>query len=233
MSASVGRSSARGTPSGALEELVDHFDAVTLGRAHERHRRSELLGEGGRVEGAAPRLELVGHVQDDERREAEGEDRSREDEVALEVRRVEDQEDRVRLLLAGHRPGQDVAGHALVLRARREAVDARQVDEDDLPVAVEARAAAPLLDRHAGIVRDLLAEAREAVEERRLAGVRRPDEADEPGGAPERQRRHRAAVAVVQGAHRLSPVARATDAASRCMCLAVSPRRANSVPSTR
>ena len=128
----MGRSSGAGHAHRAAQEVAHRLDALALGRAHERDGGAELLGERRGVHGAAARLELVGHVQDDERREAQGEDGRREHEVPLEVRRVENEEDRVGPRLPCHLAREDVARHALVLGARRQAVDAGQVDEDDL-----------------------------------------------------------------------------------------------------
>ena len=142
--------------------------------------RAEALGEGFGLHVAAALLQLVGHVQDDEGRQAQGEDRRGQDEVPAEVRDVEDEEDRVGLRDARHPPHQDVVRDLLVLRARREAVDAREVDDVELGRVLDLQLAEVLLDRDAGEVRDLLAQARETVEERRLAGVGRADDRHDP-----------------------------------------------------
>ena len=139
--------------------------------------------------------------------QAEGEDRRGEDEVAAEVRDVEDEEDRVGLRDARHPAHQDVVGDLLVLGARREAVDAGEVDDVELGRVLDLQLAEVLLDGDAGEVRDLLAEPGEAVEEGGLAGVGRADDRHDarpgrargrarrrprgPGGRPGRSRRAR------------------------------------------
>ena len=57
-----------------------------------------------------------------------------------------------------------------------QAVDPRQIDQHDLLASGKARLAGTLLNRHTGIVRHLLAQARETVEQRGLAGIGRADD---------------------------------------------------------
>jgi hypothetical protein len=64
---------------------------------------------------------------------------------------------------------------------RRETVDAREINELDLEPTSELRSPDPPFDRHAGVVGCLLAQAGEAIEESRFAGVRRPHESHESG----------------------------------------------------
>ena len=153
------------------QELQDRVVPLAGRRADERDGRAEPLGESFGLYVAAALLQLVGHVQDDEGRQTQGEDRRRQDEVAAEVRDVEDEEDRVGLRNTRHPPHQDVVRHLLVLRARREAVDAREVDDVELGCVFDLQLAEVLLDRDAGKVGDLLAQTGQAVEEGRLAGV--------------------------------------------------------------
>ena len=186
----TGRSRDAGTPTAPLEKLAHHLEPLAPRRAHERDRRPELRRERLRVDVAAAARQLVGHVQDDEGRKPERENGSREDEMPLQVRRVEDQEHGVGLRHALHLALEDVVRHPLVLRARRQAVDARQVDRGRPRGRPRAAPAAPLLHGDAGKVRDLLPQPGEPVEERRLARVRRAHEGDEarrPRGRRERR----------------------------------------------
>ena len=82
--------------------------------------------------------------------------------MALQVGRIEDVHDEVRLLVQ-----QEVAGDYLVDGIRSQAVDARQVDEAVLPPVTPPRSF-PLLHSDAGIVADLVVSPRERVEKRGL-----------------------------------------------------------------
>ena len=67
----------------------------------------------------------------------------------------------------------------LVERARGEAVHAGEVDQVELTTAPQADTTDVLLDRDARVVRDLLTQAGQLIEEGRLPRVRRADERDE------------------------------------------------------
>ena len=127
---------------------------------------------------AAARLHLVGHVEQHERGQADGEDGRGEHQLAVHVGGVEDQQDAVGLGHAGHLAGEDVDGDAGVLGVGGERVDAGQVDEGEVVAADGLHAAGVVLDGDAGVVGDLLAQAGEAVEEGGFAGVWRADEGD-------------------------------------------------------
>jgi hypothetical protein len=58
-------------------------------------------------------------------------------------------------------------------------VHTREIDQIHRPLPVQHHAPDVLLDGDAGIVGDLLTEARQLVEEGGLAGVGRPDQRDE------------------------------------------------------
>lgn len=73
---------------------------------------------------------------------------------------------------------QNVHGDAGVFRVGIEAVDAGEIDEDEVAASDAAEFAEVLLDGDAGVVGDLLAQTGEAVEERGFAGVGRADESD-------------------------------------------------------
>ena len=77
--------------------------------------------------------------------------------------------------LAQHRVARDL----LVRRAGAQRIGARQVDDLDRPAGGRREAPDLLLDRHAGIVGDLLAAAGEGVEQRRLAAVGIADQRDD------------------------------------------------------
>ena len=172
-----------GAGGSAFHELEDFFDALPLSGADQGHRRSEFTGELGRIHVAAAVLEIVGHVEDDQRRQLQAEDRRGQHKVSAKVGAIQNQQQCVGLGDAGHGSGQDIVGHLLVFRARTQAVNAGQVDQDHFAVMrsfgfVHLGLADALFDGDTGEVRYLLAQAGEAIEERRLAGVGRADDGD-------------------------------------------------------
>ncbi len=161
------------------EEAVDrvHADAGPCHRGHGF--QTQLLPEHADLEPAVPLLELVPHVEGQHRGQTEVERGLDEHEVRLETCGVDDQEDGVRGPDPFGLAVQHVPGHLLVERPCAEAVDPGQVDDLDLAPVGKLAGADPPLDGDARVVRDLLAEAGQAVEERRLPGVRRSDQGDE------------------------------------------------------
>ena len=128
---------------------------------------------------------LVGHVERDDHALAHVDELQREEQVALEVDRIDDVDHDV----AGQ---DDVARDRLLVVERRDAVDARGVDDVDV-----AEAPAHQLDRRAREVGDVDVGARERVEHDRLADVglpasttvSTPSRASVPAGGSGRARR--------------------------------------------
>ncbi len=87
----------RGALRGSGQELKNFVDALPFSGADQRDRRAELHGELGGIDFAAAAAEIVGHVEDDQRRQAETEDRRGEDQMAAEIGGIEDQQDGVGL----------------------------------------------------------------------------------------------------------------------------------------
>ena len=161
----------------AFHELENFLDALALGSADERHRRTKLARQLGRINVAAAAFQIVGHIEDHQRRQLEAEDRRREHQMAAEVGAIQDQQQRIGLGDAGHGAGQDVARHLFIFRPRVQAVDAGQIDQHYVAVLMwHFGFTDALFYRDAGKVRHLLAQPSEAIEERRFAGVRRADD---------------------------------------------------------
>src|SRR4051812_957350 len=95
--------------------------------------------------------------------------------MALQVRGVKDQQNRVGCSDSGHPSSEDVTGDLLVFGSGAEAVDARQVNQIDFTRTAEARAADVLFDGYTREVCYFLPESGEAVEEGGLAAVGRAD----------------------------------------------------------
>ena len=99
---------------GALQ-LPCELGQAAAGARHDRHdRAAELAPEALRVDVDRRPLGEVDHVQGDDGRQPQLQHLAREVEIALEVGRVEQQQDHVGPRLAGHLPQEGVARHALV-----------------------------------------------------------------------------------------------------------------------
>jgi hypothetical protein len=124
---------------------------------------------------AALLAQLVGHVQQHQRRNTQRDHACRQHQVGVQIRRVENHDDRIRTRRSRHLPGQNIDGHLFVFGLRRQAVDAGEIDQRDLfPVGV-AQVAGVMFDGNAGKVADFLAQLGEAVKQRGLAGIGRTD----------------------------------------------------------
>ena len=135
-----------------------------------------ITGTPSSVRSAGVELEPVAlgeidHVQRDDRRQAELDQLERKSEVVVEVRCVEDDDQRVGLALALLPAQQDVARDRFVGARRIEAVGAGEVDHFDRPAVGQRQAAGIPLDRDARIIADLLTRAGQRVEQRALAGI--------------------------------------------------------------
>jgi hypothetical protein len=95
--------------------------------------------------------------------------------MAMQIRGIKNDDDGVGAAELGIGAGEDIGGNAFVVGTGVEAVDAGEIDDKDIAALLRAGAADVVFDGNAGEVGDLLAEAGEPVEERCLAGVRRPD----------------------------------------------------------
>ena len=201
---------------------------------------TQLLGEREGVDLAAAGVELVRHVEQHQRGQADGEDGRSEHELAVDVRGVEDEKHQVRARHAGHATSEDFDGDARVFRVSGERVDAGEIDEREVAAADGLHAAGVMLHGDAGIVGDLLAHAGEAVEEGGFAGVRRTDERDcaDAWTCASGQGRLLCDLGRIENgargvavAHRRTPAA--AEVRRRKMWHAVSLRRPTSTPSMR
>ena len=127
---------------------------------------------------AALLAQLVGHIEQHQRRHAQRNHARRQHQVGVQIRRVQHQNDRVRARRARHLAGQHIDGYSFVLGLRCKAVDAGQVDEGDFFAVGVADVSGVVLDRDAGKIADLLAQLGEPIEKSCLAGVRRTDDGD-------------------------------------------------------
>ena len=149
-----------------LDELLGGFHpAFILERRDSDDLAAERLRDLLEVDLVAVLLHDVHHVDGHHHREPQFRELRGEVEVALDVRSVDDVENRVRTLL-----DEEPARHLLLDGVGRERVDAGEVLYDDILVTGEYSVL--LLDRDARPVADVLLRPRKRVEERRLAAVR-------------------------------------------------------------
>src|ERR1035437_2385358 len=92
---------------------------------------------------------------------------------------IQHQQNRVWARQAVHLTGQHLDGNAFIVGIRRQAVHTRQIDDPDLVSAARQYAHA-LLDRHAWVIADLLTQAGETIEERRLPRIGWADQGHRP-----------------------------------------------------
>ena len=119
----------------------------------------QSLADAREVDRVAVFLDDVHHVHRHHHRQSEFGQLRREVEVALDVRAVDDVQDRVGVLL-----DEELARDLLLEGVRRERIDARQVLDDD--VLMSFQDAFLLLDGDARPVADVLVRSRERIEER-------------------------------------------------------------------
>ena len=138
--------------------------AVCRRRADRDNRNAERLRHLLDVDAAAVSGQLVHHVECQHHRNAQRQQLQRQIEIALQIRRVDDVDDAVRLL-----PQNIIARHDLFCRIWTQGVNAGQVYHG--AVFLPAHLPALLLDRYAGKIAHMLIGARELVEKRRLSAV--------------------------------------------------------------
>ena len=93
-------------------------NAFALPRADERHRRSQLRGKRGEIELALALAQVVGKIQDDQRRNAERQDGRGQHQVPAQVGGVEHQQDGIRFGRIGAIAGEHIVRHLFIFRSR-------------------------------------------------------------------------------------------------------------------
>ena len=143
-------------PTRALLAAADRLD--------DRH--AERLLELLRIDPDAAALRVVLHIEIDEQRNPLLEELHGEEEIALDVRAVDDVDDEIKLVVQ-----EEIHDDFLLRTARVDAVRPRQIDDRDRAILV-ARIADLLVDRDARPVADLLPRARQFVKDCRFTGIR-------------------------------------------------------------
>ena len=139
-------------------------DTLVLGRADRNDRHAQDLLHKVDIDRAAVAGQLIHHVQRDNDRPVRLKKLHRQIQVALDIRRVNDIDDRVRLVVQNKIPR-----HDLLFGIRRHRIDARQVRYDRIRVS-DYRAVLTV-DCYAREIAHMLVRARKPVEKRRLSAV--------------------------------------------------------------
>ena len=148
-----------------VDHAVDKLGhALALHGADGHDRYADETAELLHIDRAAVCVDLVHHVERDDRRHTQFEKLERKVEVALDIRRVDYIDDAVGLLV-----DDEVARNYLLLRIRAQGVYARQVDHR--AVLHSLYLAGLLFDCDAGEIADVLVRAGQGIEERGLAAV--------------------------------------------------------------
>ena len=151
--------------SGLLCRLDELLGTLALDGCGLNDRNAKLLGELLDVDHVAALLDDIHHVQRDNDRDAHFKQLGGQVQVTLDVGRINEVHDGVRLLVY-----EIVACYDLLERVRRQRVNTRQVSDRNFLVALEL--AFLLLDRNARPVADILRRTGQIVEHGRLAAVR-------------------------------------------------------------
>ena len=148
-----------------VQRVLDQLaGALVLRRRDGDDRDSQQALEEVDVDGPAVRGDLVHHVQRQHHGPVELHELHREIEVALDIRGVDDVDDRI-----GASREDEVAAHHLLARVGRQRVDAGKVGDGRLGMAADHAVLA--VHRDAGKVAHMLVRARELVEQGGLAAV--------------------------------------------------------------
>ena len=114
---------------------------------------------------AAAAAQIVGHIEDHQRGQAQRQDRRGQHQMAAQVGGIEHQQHGFGLGAVVAQAVQHVVGDLLVLRARRQAVDAGQIDDLQGAAVGKLHQARVLLDGDAGEIGHFLTQPGEAVEQ--------------------------------------------------------------------
>src|SRR5579875_380420 len=187
-----GRIDAANAPAGARRGdahfAIDRLDQSPLpAGAHGdglHYRHADRGREAAGIDSIAALARDIAHVERDDHRAAEALEIEDEPEIEPQVRGIYDAHEQIRRRLRGMPAQHHVTGDRLIQRRRFETVGAREIEHAVHAARVRPDEAALFaLDGNAGIIRDFLAAAGEAVEQRGLPAVRHADEGERRSGS--------------------------------------------------
>ena len=144
-----------------LDQLVD---ALILRRGDRHDRHAEQLLHHVDIYAAAVCGQLIHHIERNDRRDVHFEELHCQIEIALDIRDIDDVDDRMRLFLQNKITRDD-----LLAAVRRHRIDAGQVGDERVGMPLDRAVLA--VNGDAGKIADMLLGAGQAVEERGLAAV--------------------------------------------------------------
>lgn len=155
--------------------VIDMGDKVSRAIAFDGHCLHHRHAQGGfqlgAVDADAAPLGRIHHVQRQHHRQAQALQLQNEAQVQAQVGGVDHADQHVRARLATERAKADIACDGFVGAGGDQAVGAGQIKDLHMPARRRSKAPFLALDRHPRIVGDLLAAARQQVEQRGLAAV--------------------------------------------------------------
>ena len=120
--------------------------------------------------------QLVGHVQQHQRWQAQRDDAARQYQMAMQVGGIQNHDDRVRAWRARHLSAQDIDRYLFIFGLGSQTINAGQIDQRHLMAFEVAHVSGMVFDGDAGEIADFLTQTGEPVEEGGLAGIGRADD---------------------------------------------------------
>ncbi len=167
-----------GDPARRFDGLDERVGAAALHRNRRQHRDTELCREARHVDMHVTARGDIHAVERQHHRQTESFHLEREAQADGKVHRVDDAHHELRDRRVGDAPEQHVARDGFVERRRIQAVRARQIENAQRASVRRGAFAFAAFDGDTRVVSDLLAAARESVEERGLAAIGNSDERD-------------------------------------------------------
>jgi len=140
-------------------------------------RHADRALKRGAIEVKAARDCKVAHVERDDQRAVQALQIQHQPQIESQVRRIDHAHEKIGLRLAGVAAEHDIARNGFIKTRRLEAVGAGQIEHAvDAPRVRTGKAAFLALDGDAGVVRDFLTTAGEAIKKGGLAAIRDADQ---------------------------------------------------------
>ena len=161
-----------------LDGLDERVGAAALHRNRRQHRDAEFRCEARHVDMHMTAGGNIHAVERQHHRQAESLHLEREAQANGQVHRVDDAHHELGSRRVGDAPEQHIARDGFVERRRAQAVGARQIENAQRASVGRGALAFAAFDGDARVVSDLLAAAREAIEECGLAAIGNADQRD-------------------------------------------------------
>ena len=161
---------------------LEPFNALATDGDRLDYRHAQRCGEFRCVDNQSVARRHVDHVERNDSRKPQRDEFKRKAEMNLDIARIKDHHQRIRLLFACLRSEQDVVCHLFVGAGGLKAVCTRQVDKFSRAPVRQDKLADMAFNRHAGIVAGLLPGPGQGVEQGGFAGIGIAHQRDLDGG---------------------------------------------------